>query len=104
MESIGPLMDAIGKADSLFGLPNFKKPLDDAGGSAGKAAKQIDEMQEAADRWREHIEQVGLPLDKYNTDMAELAKLQKAGLLTMSEVARAQRLVNDEFADVPNLP
>lgn len=99
MQSITPLMDAISKADSLFELPNLKKSLDDAGGAAGKAAKQIDEMQKAADRWRERIEQVGPPIEKYNREMAELNRLQKAGLLTMEEVARAQRLVNEEYAD-----
>ncbi|WDA11672.1 tape measure protein [Paracoccus marcusii] len=70
-----------------------------AGKSASGAVKGVNELTQAADRWRQKLQGALGPMASYNRDMTELSSLHKAGALNAADYAKAQALVTGELAD-----
>lgn len=71
----------------------------EAGRSASGAAKGVNELTQAADRWCQKLQSALGPMASYNRDTAELASLHKAGALNATDYAKAQALITGELAD-----
>lgn len=96
---IPTVKEAEGAAEDAV-IPTLK--LGDAASGAGKAAsgaaKGVNELTQAADRWRQRLQSALGPMATYKRDSAELVALHKAGALSAAEYAKAQGLVTDELA------
>lgn len=90
-----------GAADAIGGMGSSLDALGGGkgGGKAGKAKKAVDELAQAADRWKDRLKDARPPLEKYNADLEELTRLHKAGKLSADELAGAQKLVTNELAE-----
>lgn len=97
-EAIGQLSTVLSDDEKLFELPSLRSGLGDSAKKAGGAAKATDDLAKAADKWRDRLKETQTPLERYNTELAELTQLYKAGKLTQEEFGRGQKLVSQELA------
>lgn len=85
--------------DAVIPTLNLGGAATGAGKAASGAAKGVNELSHAADRWRQKLQGALGPMASYNRDMTELASLHKAGALNAADYAKAQALVTGELAD-----
>lgn len=85
--------------DAVIPTLNLGGAATGAGKAASGAAKGVNELTQAADRWRQKLQSALGPMASYNRDMTELASLHKAGALNAADYAKAQALVTGELAD-----
>lgn len=69
------------------------------GGGTSRAAKELEELVQAAERWRQKVNEARPATERFNRAMAELVAHLRSGRLSAEEYQGAVAILVDEFAN-----
>lgn len=80
-------------------LPPAPRAERSGGGRAAKAAEELSELAQAAERWRQRISEAAPATQRFNKALKELDELLREGEIKAHEYASAVDILRDEFAN-----
>jgi len=78
-------------------VPGDSRSGSSEGGGTSKAAKELEELVQAAERWRQRVNEARPATERFNQALAELDKLLKDGHLKAHEYQGAVAVLIEEF-------